>query len=129
MRIVPVLFLAVVLAVGCQEGVRLPTAPSTPAPPAQPPSSDEVYLDGYVYDRGGRCLAEARVDATVEGEARPAVTTGCPFGAYRFKDLREGQKVTMRASKVGYVAEEREVTVSSDMDGLHSNVNFFLEAN
>lgn len=102
-----------VVILGCNESVRLPTAPPPPPPTvAQPPS--EVWLRGSVYDTESRCLEQAAVVIMAGRNTGATHRIGC---SYLFKDLLENDVIILRATAPGYVAKEVQITLVPDLDG------------
>jgi hypothetical protein len=117
-----------ILILGCDEPLRLPTSPTPPSQPAPPPvSNTEVWIGGAVLNSDGHCLPDAVVVMT-EGryagtEARNDCTmqsgyfNGSYFTGYRFTGMRDHDVVTLRAVAKGYVTQEVRLPVVPDMDG------------
>lgn len=119
-----------ILILGCNHE-PLPTAPLPTAPPPPPPSSDEVWLRGVVYDNTNRCLPDAVVAMTAGRNAGVEAKNDCRtthgfYGGYLLTGLRDNDVVTVRAAAAGHVTREAQITIVSDMDGLHMR-DFYLE--
>ena len=113
MKLVPPLFLALML-IGCSHD-RAPTAATPPVmtPSPSPTPNAVVSLWGFVIDPGGACIEAATVEA-VRGQAqgqRIVQETPCDAwtdgGGFLFKDLTPGAEITLRASAPGWSTEQK----------------------
>lgn len=103
--------------IGCNG--ESPTSP----PPFEPPAAQTASIWGHVVQANGLCL----VDATVEIIDGPGVGQkvvqkdgSCSLwdysSEYTLRDLPVGATVRLRASREGYIPEERAVVVTTSRE-------------
>jgi hypothetical protein len=115
------IILATATLLGCSQegGQRLPTAPSQPPNASSAPRPNSLtFLWVMVVDDGGVCIFGATVEV-VRGQGlgqSMTQTTPCAAwdydGGFVFRDLTPGVEMTLRASALGYAAQERTVVPS-----------------
>ena len=104
--------LLVLLCLGCTEG----TIPITPTdlPPDAPSNATNGFVWGHVLGASGVCLPGAVVEIIAgPGTGQKGVQTEpCDawsvVAGYVFSNLPVGARVTLRATKEGYLPQERE---------------------
>ena len=124
------LLLPLALSLGCND--YSPTAPDTPPPPP-PVTQEEVYVSGLVYEGNRKCVPEATVIVYTVNGPRPPLVNDCTqthgrYYGYLAKDLRNGDRITVEASREGYIPQKISFIVNANpVDGVHADVDFLLQ--